>query len=310
MKNTLLIIFIFTIFLFTINSKVYAKTYKIDDVIEDIFIINKNFKLNLPKGKWILVEKSAYDYYLTNKVLTLLRIENNKVKEGISITEWKTSGVHEDVINNALLEIIFKNKYDGCYEKPEYTVLELYKKGSTHNCFWVGHHDLIKHIYNPDNPELRTANIQLKNWLKQNDVSLPNVALYSEHSYFSRLKSGKWFYVAYIADPKIFEAPDNKFIDENTSEYHKHNIENYPKHKKIMKKWISISAQRHIDFENSIGALNKHKLSLKKLSPSTKITNENSSSDIVNQINKLNELYQNGVINIDEFEKAKKKLLN
>ena len=310
MKKKFFIFFISIIFLSTINFKVYAKTYKIDDTIEDVFIINNKFKINLPKGKWILAEKSNYDYYISNKIFTLLRIENNKVKEAISITEWKTAGVHEDIVNDALLEILFKNKYDGCYEKPEYTVLKLYKKGSSHNCFWVGHHDLIKHIYNPDNPELRTANTQLKMWLKQNNVSLPKVALYSEHSYFSRLKLGKWFYVVYIADPKIFNAPDNKFIEENMSEYHKHNIDNYPEHKKIMEKWISISAQRHIDFENSIGVLNKHKLSLIKLSPSTKTINKNSSNDIVNQIKKLNELYKDGVITIDEFEKAKKKLLN
>lgn len=310
MKKKIFIFFISIIFLSTINSKVYAKNYKIGHIIEDVFIINNKFKINLPKGKWILAEKSAYDHYISNKIFTLLRIENNKVKEAISITEWKTAGVHEDIVNDALLEILFKNKYHGCYEKPKYAVLRLYKKGSSHNCFWVGHHDLIKHIYNPDNPELRTANTQLKMWLKQNNVSLPKVALYSEHSYFSRLKLGKWFYVVFIADPKIFNAPDNKFIEENMSEYHKHNIDNYPEHKKIMEKWISISAQRHIDFENSIGVLNKHKLSLIKLSPSTKTINENSSNDIVNQIKKLNELYKAGVINIDEFEKAKKKLLN
>ena len=40
------------------------------------------------------------------------------------------------------------------------------------------------------------------------------------------------------------------------------------------------------NFENSIGALNKHKLSLVKLSPSAKTIRENSSNDIVNQIKK------------------------
>jgi hypothetical protein len=310
MKNLLTLIILLIIFFSTNNTKLHAKNYKIGDAIEDVFVINNKFKLNLPKGKWILAEKKAYNYYITNKILTLLRIENNNVKEAISISEWKTAGVHEDIVNEALLEILFKNKYDGCYEKPEYTVLKLYKKGSTHNCFWVGHHDLIKHIYNPDNPELRTTNTQLKMWLKQNNVSLPKVAFYSEHSYFSRLKLGKWFYVVYIADPKILNAPDNKFINENISEYHKNNIDNYPEHKKIMEKWISISAQRHIDFENSIGVLNKHKLSLINFSPSTKIIIENSSNDIINQIKKLNELYKAGIITIDEFEKAKKKLLN
>jgi hypothetical protein len=301
---------VLTIFLLMGHSHVLAKSYKVGDVIKDVFIVNNKFKLNLPKGYWTLVEKSAFDYYIKNKVFTLLRIENNNVMEGISITEWKTAGVHEDIINTALIEIMFKNKYDGCYEKPEYTVLEFYKLGSTHNCFWVGHHDLIKHIYNPDNPELRTANTQLKKWLKENQLSLPKVALYSEHSYFSRLKMGKWFYVVYTADPKILNAPDNKFIEENTSEYHKYNIDNYPQHKKIMKKWISISAQRHIDFENTIKVLNKHKLNLDKFYPNKSVVNGVNSNEIIDQLQKLDDLYKNGVLTAKEFVKAKKKLLN
>ena len=54
-----------------------------------------------------------------------------------------------------------------------------------------------------------------------------------------------------------------------------------------MNNWVSISANQHIDFENSIGVLNKHKLSLINFSPSTKIIIENSSNDIINQIKKL-----------------------
>ena len=309
-KKLFLKFFILTIFLLISNLDAYAKTYKVGDTIENVFVVNKNFKLSLPKGKWVLAEKSAYNFYISNKVFTLLRIENNKVKESLSVTEWKTAGVHENLVNTALLEIMFKNKYDGCYEKPEYTILKFYRKGTTHNCFWVGHHDLIKHIYNPDNPELRTANVELKKWIKDNQISLPKVALYSEHSYFSRLKMGKWFYVVYTADPKILNAPDNKFIDENASEYHKYNIDDYPQHKEIMKKWISISAKRHIDFENSIGALKRHRLELNILSPTTNFTDLSSSSDIVNQIKKLNDLYETGILTKDEFEKAKKKLLN
>ena len=41
----------------------------------------------------------------------------------------------------------------------------------------------------------------------------------------------------------------------------------------------------------------------------TNISSENSSS-IVENLNKLNELYKSGVLTKDEFEKAKKKILN
>ena len=301
---------ILIISLFFINNS-FAKKYKIDDVIEDRFYINKKFVVNLPKGKWILAEKSSsYFYGLTSKQFTIVKVENEKVIEGISISEWKTAGVHENIVNQALYEILFKNKYNGCYERPKYTVLKFYAKGSTHNCFWVGHRDLIKHIYNPDDPELKTANTQLKKWLKIKQFSLPKVALYSEHSYFSRLAMGKWYTLTYIVDPKILNAPDIKFISRDTSEYHKYNIDNYPEHKKIMKKWTSISSQRHIDFEDSIKALKRHRLNLNDLSPKEIDTNKDQSNDVVEQLQKLKDLFKSGILTKEEFDKAKKKLLN
>ena len=78
---------------------------------------------------------------------TLLRTEKNNAVEAISIGEFRTAGVVENVVNHALKEALFKNKYDGCYDRPEYTILEFYLKGNTHNCFVVGHSDLMKDLF-------------------------------------------------------------------------------------------------------------------------------------------------------------------
>ncbi len=291
------------------NSNAYAKKYRTGDLVENQFYINKKFILDLPKGKWNVVEKKRLSYYgLSNLEYTLVKTNGNKATEAISIIEWKTAGFMENLVNHALIEIMFKNKYDGCYDRPEYTVMKFYKKGSSHNCFWVGHHDLIKHIYNPDNPELITANTQLKMWLKEKKITLPDVALYSEHSYFSRLSGGKWYGLVYVVDPKILNAPDNNFITEDSSEYHKYNIDKYPGHKKIMEKWISISAQRHLDFENLVNAKKQHKLDLNYFSPIKNTATQN--DKLINQLKNLNDLFKNGVLTREEFEKAKKKLLN
>jgi hypothetical protein len=307
MKKFFLILVISLLF----SNNAFAKKYKVDDVVENQFYFSKKFQIDLPKGKWIIAEKSPWFYYgLTNTTYTLFKVKDSKVTEAISIVKWETAGIVEDLINNALIEIVFKNKYGGCYDRPEYTVLELYAKGSTHNCFWVGHHDLIKHVYNPEDPELATARTQIKKWLKEKRFTLPEVALYSEHSYFSRLAGGRWYGLVYIVDPKTLNGPDNKFITEDTSEYHKYNIGNHPEHEKIMKKWISISAQRHIDFENSIKALKRHRLNLNNLSPAKSVFTENQSSNMIEQLQKLNDLFKSGVLTKDEFEKAKKKLLN
>ena len=247
-------------------GNVYAKTYQVDDVVEAKFIINKSFQIKLPSGKWIVAERSTEYYYgLTSKIYSLIRLENNKAIEAIEIAEIKTAGIYENAVNQAIYMALFKNKYDGCYARPEYAVVKFYAKGSTHNCFWLGHADVYNNLFTPDDPDLMTANTQIKRWIKKNNVELPKVALFSNHSYFSRLKAGKWYMLSYMIDPKILDAPKNRYITEDTSEYHRNNIENYPEHKKIMKKWISTSAQRHLDFENSINALKKHRLDLNEL---------------------------------------------
>ena len=292
------------------SSEVYAKRYKTGEKIEVEFYLNSKFKISLPEGEWTIAEKYAYDNYLKVKVITLLRIEDKKAIESIEIAEMITAGIHEDLVNRAIIETMFKDKYDGCYERPEYTVLKFYKKGNTHNCFWVGHADVYKELNNPDDPSTRGVNSHLKKWLNENQILLPKVVLYSQHSYFSRLKMGKWFIVSYAIDPKILNAPQNKFIDELLSEYHKDNIRDYPEHEKIMKKWISISAQRHIEFENSISALDRHRLDLDNYSPSKNIDNDSSSIDIIKQLKKLNDLFESGILTKEEFEKAKKKILN
>ena len=77
-----------------------------------------------------------------------------------------------------------------------------------------------------------------------------------------------------------------------------------------MKKWISVSAQRHIEFEESIRALERHRLNLNDLSPKRIVDNNNQSNELADQLQKLNELFKSGILTKEEFEKAKKKILN
>ena len=77
-----------------------------------------------------------------------------------------------------------------------------------------------------------------------------------------------------------------------------------------MKKWVSLSAHRHIEFENIIKVLDRYKLDLSVLSPSIDVSRKNLTNNILDQINELNNLYKGGVLTKEEFEKAKKKILN
>jgi len=291
------------------SAEVNAKRYKVNDVIENQFVMNKKFQLNLPEGKWTVVRSRGNNYYgLASKIYLLVRLENNLAVEYIEIAEMKTAGVFESLVNQAIYEALFKNKYDGCYERPEYFVVKVYKKGSTHNCLVIDHSDVHKDFFTPDDREASDAGV--KKWIRDNNIQLPRVGLSSFHAYFSRLAAGKWYLLSYGIDPKILNGPKNNFISEEASEYHKNNISNYPDHQKTMQKWVLISAQRHIEFENLIKVMERHKLDLSNLSPSKSQLSKNSSNEIIDQINKLNDLYKNGILTKDEFEKAKKKILN
>ena len=301
--------FFISILFLILSTNVNAKMYKVNDIVENKFFLNKKTQINLPKGKWIFTPISRDDYYgLATKIYTLVRLENNTIVESIEIVEMKTGGIHENIVNQAIYEAMFKNQYDGCYERPEYFVVKVYKKGNTHNCLTVYHQDVKKDFFTPDDPEV--ANAALKKWVRDNNLQLPGVGLGSFHSYFSRLAGGKWYMMSFGIDPRVLDAPKNNYISEESSEYHKNNILNYPDHLEIMKKWVSISAQRHIEFENLLKIKEKHKLDLTKFSPSTFQSRKNISNEILDQINKLNDLYKSGVLTKDEFEKAKKKILN
>ena len=176
---------------------------------------------------------------------------------------------------------------------------------------------MYKELFDPDDPYRRGIYSQFKGWLRDNSVELPKVTLGHSHWYFSRLTGGKWFYIVRNIDPKTIGAPKNKYIKEDRSEYHPHNISQYPKHKKSMEKMISIGAERHKKFELEVGAKDHHKLELNNyinlvLNRQLNSHSDNNikSNDILSQLKNLNELYKSGALTKEEFKKAKDKVLN
>ena len=147
--------------------------------------------------------------------------------------------------------------------------------------------------------------------------SISGLMLISDHSYFSRHMGSNWYAISYLTNPKILNAPINNFFSEERSEYHKYNIDNHPQHKKIMQKWISISAERHKNLEENVRAKKSHLLDLsdyykgKTKSKTKNLKNKTSKNqDMIKQLNDLKKLFDDGVITNEEFTKAKKKILN
>ena len=79
-------------------TEVNAKRYRVNDIIENQFVMNKKFKLNLSEGKWTVIRNSSDFYYgLVSKVYTLVRLENNVAVELIEIGEMKTANIYESL---------------------------------------------------------------------------------------------------------------------------------------------------------------------------------------------------------------------
>ena len=308
MKKILFCLFVFILFF----ENAYSKSYRIGDKIDGEIEFYKKYVFELPAGNWVIADKFSYSYYgVTTKGYRLLKIKDKKVIEIFSIAELDIGARFQATFNSILNEIVFKNKYHGCYDRPEYFILEFFTKGTSHNCFWIKHIDVFKELNDPDDPELRGSNSQYKAWLRNNGIELPKVAIGSSHSYFSRLTGGKWFVIENFIDPQMIGAPKSNFVNKDRSEYHKYNISNYPEHKNIMDKIILIGAKRHKLFEKEVRAKDHHKLNLRSYISDNSVNDiRNEDQDILSQLNKLQGLLKSGVLTEDEFKKAKEKILN
>ena len=289
-----------------------AKPYRWATEIEEDYIkVGRRLKIDLPPGpgKWVVINNYS-DHWggFSLRDIHAARIVNNEVKESISVGRYNLQGGYTGHVDQAVYELMFTDKYDGCYERPEYYLLELYQRGVSHNCLLVRHLDVKKELYYPDDPSDK-GNTQIKKYIKNHNVKVPPILLTSMHSYFTRLTGNSWYVITYSIDPKELDGPNSVKVTEETSEYHKYNIGEYPEHKKTMENFISLAAKRHKEFEKIIKAAPHHKLDLAKYI--NDYTYEKSSEEnLTDELIKLKKLLDEGVITQEEFTKAKKKLLN
>tara|TARA_Y100000590_G_scaffold201314_1_gene228766 strand:+ start:156 stop:1088 length:933 start_codon:yes stop_codon:yes gene_type:complete len=307
------LIFFLILIIFQTNIS-FSKDYFTGEKISELLDVNKRLKIPLSDGEWEVLEYVQMNWgSLTQRGLTIVKIENNNVNEMISIYEGFMGVKYAGQIDSIVRDLVFNDKYDGCYDRPEYYVFEHYSKGTSFNCLTIRHIDTQRELYNPDDPDTRITT-SIRKYLRDNpSVKFPPIMLRSMHSYYSRLVGGNWYEVSYSADPKNFNSPQITKFSEETSEFHKYNISNYPKHKKTMDLWVSISANRHQEFERMSRSKKRHLLNLNKYNPinyDNKNQNKVIKKDIAEQIKKLNDLYKSGALTKEEFEKAKKKILN
>ena len=305
------------LFVTTADAETKRDRLRTGEIYENEIIWTSKIRIALPPGKWIVIEK-WYDTYnaLKAREVVLVQLEGNLVNRLIDIWEFDGGGKWMSYVQDWLQEAYFHDDHDGCFKRPEYTVLERYKQGASFNCFKVRHLDMNRLLYNPDDKTKKTYTAIVRKWIRENNIEVPPIMLQSAHYFFAPSVKDTATNVSYLMNPELNGASKSEFTSEETSEYYPGNINKYPDKKKFMEKWIKLAAQRHKVFENSVRAKPRHKLDLTEYgigevveeAQTTVLINNNDS--ISKQLKDLNELYKSGALTKEEFKKAKKKLLN
>jgi len=126
------------------------------------------------------------------------------------------------------------------------------------------HVDVNKELYNPDDKTLAYLDAKIIRWIEDNDIEIPKIALESDHIFFLRSVSPRYYVISHAINPKFFNGPKIKFFSEESSEYHSLNINNYPNHKKFMDKFLLNESLFHKLLEDQMKLKQRHKLDLSK----------------------------------------------
>lgn len=309
-KSKYRLIFVIIILNLNFTNIAISKNYKVGDKLEGEIKFSKKLTYPISEGEWEVVDKySEVIMGMAFKGLAFARVENNLLMELVFIDKGSLAGKEQAMINTLVRVYRFENRYDGCYERREYYVVEVYKRGNSHNCLIVRHMDLQKELTNPDDPEARGTNARTNSWIRSNSINIPRISFASLHSYYSPLRRSTIYEITHIMNPDIFSAPKINYYSEDDSEYHKSNIARFPEHKIAIDQWLSHASKKHKYLEKQFRAPTEDLLDLDKYIFETegKISK---SEDLIEELKELNELYDSGALTEEEFTKAKNKILN
>ena len=298
-------ILIIILCLFQLTHLKAANTKLIKGIAYKENITWQHLKFNLPEGNWIYYGKSAWNFFhFHGSCAYLISIDKKIIKGNYEICYVDSGGKLRGKFGALLQGELKKNKYGLCSYRPDFFYSKFIFKGASTNCFITRYIDLKKELYNPDDPSAIIA--RLKKYIKDNALIIPINLLQSESFYFSNRRD-RAYSVSTIVNPEFYEAPVSINSSVNKSEYHHENINKYPIKKNFMIGWTEEMTIEHKYLEKQMGAKNDFQLDFSDISL---IFKKNQNSDLVEQIKKLDQLYKSGVLTKDEFEKAKKKILN
>ena len=152
-----------------------------------------------------------------------------------------------------------------------------------------------------------------KHIMEDKKILLPKIMLTSDHYFYDKRTGFHAAIESHSINPEHNGGPKTLYGDEEKSEYHKYNIAKHSETKSYMDKFIIESSLKHTNFEARVGSRDDFKLDLSQYTINKgefKKVNKQNSSNVVSQLKELRDLLEEKIITKDEFEIAKKKLLN
>ena len=302
------------LFLTIFNTSLFANTFfsKNKTYSGEITVLGQ--KIQLLEGDWKLAHKYVWNIVgIQGQGFSLIQTIENKIKAHISIWTISSPGKKEGLIGTILYKERINNSHDGCYERSEYYIVKLWAKGASANCLKVRHIDLKKEMFSPDyNEEAQGYKEPYNvagfiNFVKKNNLEIPKILISQTHMFYSPLIGGKGMIIYIDRNPEFYNVNKTLIGDEANSEYHKNNLSKYPNKELFVKNIIEESFVFHSKLEEKF-KLKKHQRL--DLMTNQKIKIKKNNKDIVEELEKLNKLYKSGAITKNEFNSAKKMILN
>ena len=298
--------------LLSVNANSATTKFRTGSLHEgDIYWDHK--KILLPPGKWETVEKWNWSAgFWTASDLTLVQFSDNYLTSIYGFGDIDFKGRYQSYIAPFIYEALYNDKYDGCYERSEYTLVKTFQKGKVHNCFIVEHVEVNKELNRPDDAESKVYSAIFRKWIKDRNIKLPKIMLCGHGTYYAPVIRDTFYTWSYCIDPESFGAMKSKFFTEETSEYHPSIIHNFPNKKNFMNDWLITTAKMHKLFELNFKAKKHHKLDFSEynIEEPNNTTTTISGSQLTKQLKELKQLYDDKVLTKEEFTKAKEILLN
>ena len=307
LKKLLLFLFIYILF---VNSSNAAFKYKLNQKISGDFNITNRISIPLPKGEWKVIYRSGEHIFrgIHSYQVSLAQVSNNNVIKLFEIGKIEGLSAIMGYMAPIIVDAVFKPKRNGCVKRKYYTLLKYYKSsGITHNCVSIKHVDANFELFENDDPNTNLG--YLINWGEKNNLKYSDVYLGYEVSIYIPRIADRYLSFSYFESPKNFDNYIPIFSSEAQSEFHPQNINQYKEAKNVMNKWIEYVANYHDLVENGLKIKGKYKIKFDQQA-SNKIKKRINNSELVELLEKLDELYKSNVLTKDEFMKAKEKLIN